>query len=164
LGFKTVPRHHKESVVFDIIKVILGSGQSGWLFDEIRAKRGLCYNVGLEHDAAKTFGTIGIYCGTNKDNIQRVKTLIIEQLEKLKTVSAQEVHEAQTYIEGSLALSHENTSALADDIADWHFSDSLQGFSSYTERVNKVTAADVCRIAKQFFTNNYTFVVLEQDK
>src|SRR3989338_8941603 len=34
LGYKSVPRTHKDSYVFDVITAILGRGQSGWIFDE----------------------------------------------------------------------------------------------------------------------------------
>ncbi|MEK6921186.1 MAG: pitrilysin family protein, partial [Nanoarchaeota archaeon] len=86
LGYKSVLRTDPDSVVFDVISGILGRGQSGWLFDEIRAKRGLCYSVGIEYDANKTFSSVGIYCGMDKKNIPEVKRLILEQLEKIKTV------------------------------------------------------------------------------
>jgi len=162
LGYKTVAKHHKDSVVFDVMQGILGRGQSGWLFDEIRAKRGLCYNVGIEYDAGKNYGSVGIYCGTNKKNIIKVEKLIMEQLNKLKTVSAKDVNDAQTYIEGSIALHHENTAILAEDIADWNFTDSLEAFNSYLQHIKKVTVADVRRVAKKYFTTQYTKVVLEQ--
>ncbi len=162
LGYKTVPRKHPDSFILDVICGILGRGQSGWLFDEIRAKRGLCYNVGIEYDAAKAFGSVGVYCGTNKKNLIAVEKLMLEQLEKLKTVSPYEVAEAQTYVEGSLALAHENTAQLAEDIADWHFASSLDAFQSYISTIKRVTAADVQRVAKKYFTDQYTMVVLEQ--
>lgn len=162
LGYKTVPRDHADSFILDVICGILGRGQSGWLFDEIRAKRGLCYNVGIEYDAAKAFGSVGVYCGTNKKNLVAVEKLILEQLEKLKTVSSHEIAEAQTYLEGSLALAHENTAHLADDIADWHFTSSVAAFQSYLATIKKITAADVQRVAKKYFTKEYTLAVLKQ--
>lgn len=162
LGYKTVVREHEDSVVLDIVSGILGRGQSGWLFDEIRAKRGLCYSIGIEHDANRYFGNVGIFCGTDKKNIKIVEKLVLEQLDKLKTVSASEIAEAKTFIEGSIALRHENTASLADEIAYWHQTASVAAYEQYLENVKKVTAADVQRIAKKYFTDQYTMVVLEQ--
>ena len=45
-GYKTVPRLHKDSCVLDVIQGVLGRGQSGRVFDEVRNKRGLAYEVG----------------------------------------------------------------------------------------------------------------------
>ena len=41
LGYKSVPRTNEDSYVMDVITSILGRGQTGWIFDEIRNKRGL---------------------------------------------------------------------------------------------------------------------------
>ncbi|MEK6921928.1 MAG: hypothetical protein AABX82_08615, partial [Nanoarchaeota archaeon] len=92
----------------------------------------------------------------------KVKKLILEQLEKIKTVCSSDVLEAQTYIEGSLALRRENTAAVAEELAYWHHAASIDAFDGYLERVKKVTAADVHRVAKKYFTDRYTFAVLEQ--
>ncbi len=162
LGYKAVLRTDPDSVVFDVISGILGRGQSGWLFDEIRAKRGLCYSVGIEYDANKTFSSVGIYCGMDKKNIPKVKELILEQLKKLKSVEKNDVLEAQTFIEGSLALRHENTAAVAEELAYWHHAASTDALDQYLVHVNSVTAADVHRVAKKYFDDQYTLAVLEQ--
>lgn len=162
LGYKTVLRNHPDSYILDVISGILGRGQSGWLFDEIRAKRGLCYSVGIDYDANKTFSALGISCGTHKKNIFLVKKLILEQLHKLRTVSASEVATAKTFIEGSLALRNENTASIAEDIAHWHYTASVAKYESYLESVQRVCVADVRRIATTLFTDQYTMVVLEQ--
>jgi len=49
LGYKTVDRLHKDSYALDVIQSILGRGQSGKIFDEIRNKRGLAYEVGVHN-------------------------------------------------------------------------------------------------------------------
>ncbi len=164
LGYKTVLRSHPDSIIFDVICGILGRGQSGWLFDEIRAKLGLCYSVGIEYDGSRTYGGVGIYCGMHKKNIPKVQKLILEQLEKLKIVSEKDVAEAKTHVEGSLALRHENTAFSAEELAYWHFTASLEQYHNYLSQLQKVTAADVQRIAKTYFTKNYTMAILEQEK
>jgi predicted Zn-dependent peptidase len=164
LGYKTVLRNHPDSVVFDVISGILGRGQSGWLFDEIRAKRGLCYSVGIEYDGSRTYGGVGIYCGMHKKNISRVQKLILGQLEKLKSVSDAEVSDAKTFVEGALALRHENTASFADELAYWHFTASLEAYENYLSALRAVTAADVRCIVKKYFTDQYTLAVLEQEK
>lgn len=162
LGYKTVPRYHSESYVFDIMCGILGRGQSGWLFNEIRAKLGLCYAIGIEYDANKYFGDIGIFCGTSKQNIPAVEKLIFKQLERLKSVSEKDVAEAKTFIAGNLALRHENSAILADEMAYWHETASLAAHRDYLDKINKVSVAEVRDVAKKYFTKNYTLAVLEQ--
>ncbi|MFA6888389.1 MAG: pitrilysin family protein [Candidatus Woesearchaeota archaeon] len=164
LGYQTVVRAHSDSIILDVICGILGRGQSGWLFDEIRAKRGLCYSVGIDYDGAKSYGGIGVYCGMHKKNIPKVQSLILEQFEKLKNVSETDVSEAKTFVEGVLALRHENTASYAEELAYWHFVASLEQYHQYISRLQKITAADVQRVAKKYFTQDYTMAVLEQEK
>ncbi len=164
LGYKAPLRAEQENATIDVISGILGRGQSGWLFDEIRAKRGLCYSVGIEYDANKTVSSIGIHCGTNKKNLKKVQELILEQLDRLKEVQEEEVEEAKTFIDGSLALRRENTAAVAEELAYWHHTASLEKYEKYLEEVNKVTAKDVQAFAKKWFTEQYTLAILEQKK
>lgn len=164
LGYKAPLRAEQENATIDVISGILGRGQSGWLFDEIRAKRGLCYSVGIEYDANKTVSSIGIHCGTNKKNLKKVQELILEQLDRLKEVKEEEVEEAKTFIDGSLALRRENTAAVAEELAYWHHTASLEKYEKYLEEVNKVTAKDVQAFAKKWFTEQYTLAILEQKK
>lgn len=164
LGYKAPLRAEQENATIDVISGILGRGQSGWLFDEIRAKRGLCYSIGIEYDANKTVSSIGIHCGTNKKNLKKVQELIVEQLNRLKEVKEEEVEEAKTFIDGSLALRRENTAAVAEELAYWHHTASLEKYENYLEDVNKVTAQDVQEFAKKWFTDQYTIAVLEQKK
>jgi len=162
LGYKAVLRNHPDSYVLDVISGILGRGQSGWLFDEIRAKRGLCYSVGIDYDANKTYSAVGISCGTHKKHIPVVKKLILEQLYKLQTVSFSEVADSKTFIQGALAMRNENTASIAEDIAHWHSIASVTAYERYLDSVKRVGVSDVRCVAKKYFTDQYTMVVLEQ--
>lgn len=48
-SYRTVPRGHPDSYALDVAEALLGRKQSGWIFDEIRGKRGLGYSLSLIH-------------------------------------------------------------------------------------------------------------------
>jgi len=73
LGYKTVPRLHKESYVFDVIASILGRGQTGWIFDEIRNKRGLAYQVGVQNNPEDDYGIFAVFAGLDKKTLKKQK-------------------------------------------------------------------------------------------
>src|SRR3989344_7556565 len=100
LGFKTVSRQDQDSYVLDVINGILGRGQSGKMFTEIRSKRGLAYDVGTQVLAEKSFGYFAAYAIIDKKNIFLVKDLMIAEIRSLKDVSEIEIKEAQDFIEG----------------------------------------------------------------
>ncbi len=160
MGFKTVPRSHKDSYTLDIINGVLGRGQSGKMFTEIRAKKGLAYDVGTQHLADIDFGYFAIYATIDKKNLQLVKKTVLSELNKLKTLSAKDLNEAKTFIEGDYLLEMEDPQKIADQIVFWEQAKSAKLMKSYVTNVNKVTLSDVKRVMEKYF-KYHTFVIVE---
>lgn len=162
LGYRTVPRLNKDSYVLDVISSVLGRGQSGWMFEEIRNKRGLAYQVGLHLEHEADYGYFSVYAGLDKSKIKRAKELIIEQFRKLDTLTKKELTEAKNYLEGNYTLSMEDNFHTADNHAYWETIKDAKLADSYLKNIKKATLSDVKRVAKKYLTNNYTFVAIEQ--
>ncbi len=162
LGYKTVERIKKDSYVLDVIAAILGRGQSGKLFNEIRTKRGLAYDVGVYHETSKNYGFFGVYVDTNKKNIMTVKKIVSDELEKLKNISDKELKEAKTFIEGKFVLNEEDNRKFADFICFWENIGNVNYLNSYIKNINKVRKSDVSRVVKKYLGKNYTLAVIEQ--
>jgi len=163
LGYSTVPRTHKDSYVFDVITAILGRGQSGWMFDEIRNKRGLAYQVGVNSERESDYGMFAVYTSLDKSKIEDAKKIILEQFRRLDTVTKQELEEAKTYIEGSHALQMEDNFHNADNLAVWETIKDAKLADLYLSNINKVSLNDVRRVAKEYLNDKYTLVVIEQE-
>ncbi len=162
LGYKTVSRLHKDSFVFDVITAILGRGQSGWVFDEIRNKRGLAYQVGVNNEMESDYGMFAVYTGLDKKNIEKAKEIILEQFKRLETLTDKDLEEAKTYIEGNNALQTEDNLHHADNLAFWESIKDAKLFYSYLQNVKKVSVEEVKRVAIRYLNQNYTLVVIEQ--
>ncbi len=160
MGFKTMPFPHPDSYVLEVINGILGRGQSGKMFTELRGKRGLTYDVGTQHVAEVSFGFFAIYATIDKKNLEKVKSLILEELQRLEQVKEQEIKEAQDYIEGDYLLSLDDPQKIADQMLFWQQAGSVELMENYLRRIKQITAADVRRVAKKYF-NKHTLVVLE---
>ena len=160
LGFKTVPRSSGDSYTLDVINGILGRGQSGRMFTEIRSKRGLAYDVGTQVIAEKDFGYFAVYATIDKKNVSLVKELILKELQKLKLVSSEEIKEAQDFIEGNYLLEIEDTQKIADQLLFWEQVKSAEEMKNYLRKIKKVTVADVKRVVEKYF-KHYAQVVLE---
>jgi len=162
IGYKTVERVKKESYVLDVIAAILGRGQSGKLFNEIRTKRGLAYDVGVYHETSKNYGFFGVYVDTNKKNIMTVKKIVSDELEKLKNVSDRDLKEAKTFIEGKFVLNEEDNRKFADFICFWENVGNVSYLNSYIKNINNVRKSDVSRVVKKYLGKNYVLAVIEQ--
>lgn len=160
LGFRTVPRNHKDSYVLEVINGILGRGQSGWIFQEVREKKGLAYEVGTQQVCERDYGYFAVYLSTDRLKVNLVKELILEQLERLKKISGQELQEAKTYVEGSYWLEVEDNLKLADHLCFWEQVDKAEGMEKFVGKVKKVSVADVKRVANKYF-KNYCLAVVE---
>tara|TARA_Y100000310_G_C20702833_1_gene831568 strand:+ start:10722 stop:11930 length:1209 start_codon:yes stop_codon:yes gene_type:complete len=162
LGYKTVSRLHKDSYVLDVITAILGRGQSGWMFEEIRNKLGLAYQVGVQNELEDDYGTFAVFAGLDKKNIEKAKKIILKQFRKLENLSKNELDEAKTYIEGNYTLSMEDNFQAADNLAFWETVKDSSLANSYLNNIKKVNISDVKRVAKKYLNNYYTFVAIEQ--
>ncbi len=160
LGFKTVSRAHPNSYVLDVINGILGRGQSGKMFTEIRSKRGLGYDVGTQVLSDNSFGYFAAYAIIDKKNIALVTDLMLEEIRLLNNVTLEEVKEAQDFIEGDYLLEIEDTQKVADQILFWEQVKSAALMEEYLKKIKKVTVNDVKRVAEKYF-KHYTQVVLE---
>ena len=94
LGFKTISRTHPDSPILDVLNGILGRGQSGRMFTEIRGKRGLAYDVGTQNIAEGDFGYFAIYATINRKNIKLVRKLILRELQKVKDATLNDLKES----------------------------------------------------------------------
>ncbi|MBI4143306.1 insulinase family protein [Candidatus Woesearchaeota archaeon] len=162
LGYKTVSRLHEDSYVLDVIAAVLGRGQSGWIFDEIRNKRGLAYQVGVNDGNEIDYGTFAIYTSLDKNNIKEAKKIILRQFKRLQKISKKELEEAKNYIEGNHALETEDNFAKADDLAVWETIKDARLANRYLSEIKKVTLNDVKRAARRYLNNKYAMVVIEQ--
>ncbi|MBI3035114.1 insulinase family protein [Candidatus Woesearchaeota archaeon] len=162
LGYKTISRLHKDSYVFDVINAVLGKGQSGWIFDEIRNKRGLAYQVGVNNENENDYGIFAVYAGLDKKNINEAKKIMLRQFKRLERISRQELEEAKTHIEGSYTLETEDNFRRADELAVWESIKDAKLADSYLKNIRKVGIDDIKSVAKKYLNDNYTLVVIEQ--
>ena len=162
LGYKTVPRLHEDSYALDVISAVLGRGQSGWIFDEIRNKHGLSYQTGVQSENEADYGTFAVYAGLDRKNIGKAKSLILKQFKRLQKITKKELNEAKTYIEGHHALQTEDNFHKADDMAFWELIKDAGLSESYLKNIRKVTLSDVKRASRKYLNDSYTFIVIEQ--
>ena len=160
LGFKTVSRKHPDSYVLEIINGILGRGQSGRMFTEIRGKRALAYDVGTQTIGEVNFGYFAAYATIDRKNTNLVKNLIMEELKKIQKVTEKDVQESKKFIEGNYLLAMEDVQKVADQLLFWEQINNAKLMKNFVKNVKKVKLADVKRVAKKYF-KNYTMAIVE---
>ena len=160
LGFKTVPRSHSDAYVLEVINGILGRGQSGRMFTEIRTKYGLAYDVGTQNINEVSYGYFAVYATIDKQKIKKVRQVILRELKRLQKVTLLDVQEAKDFVEGAYSLELEEAQKISGQMVVWEQAGDARKMETFVHNVKKVTAGDVKRVAKKYF-KHHLMVVLE---
>ena len=156
LGTDSYPQRHEDRYVSYILNTVLGGSMSSRLFQNVREKRGLAYSVFSGLSAYRDAGNLTIYAGCANDAVEEVVDLCVAELRGMKDTEMPpaELRRAQDHLKGSLMLSLENTASRMSHLArqeiyfDRHF-----GLDETLEGVERVTAADVQRVARELFSS-----------
>ncbi|OGF44488.1 MAG: hypothetical protein A2452_12660 [Candidatus Firestonebacteria bacterium RIFOXYC2_FULL_39_67] len=156
-----------DSADFPEIKVLssaIGGGMSSKLFNDLREKQGLAYEIGSFYPTKLYSSHFVFYAGTRKENIEKLKAGIFEQVEKIKTGDAlndADITAAKNYIVGNFYLDKQ-TNARKAWYLGWYeiMGKGFAYIDGYAEDISKVTKADVNRAAGKYF-NNYVLAVME---
>ena len=78
------PYGGKDAPVQSIIMSYLGLGASSLLFQEVREKRGLVYNIYAYNQSLADIGAFGVFAGTSKGNLEEVVKITLDEFEGMK--------------------------------------------------------------------------------
>jgi predicted Zn-dependent peptidase len=161
-GYQTVARKNSDSYALDVARAVLGKGLSGRIVEEIRAKKGLAYEVGCQHEAGIDFGLFAIYLSTDEKNLAKCESIIKRHFLKLKRVTDKELEEAKNYLEGEFLIEMEDNRKYADALAFWDFCGLGINLEDYIKRIRFVSRKDVSRVAKKYFSPRPAIAIIRQ--
>jgi zinc protease len=154
LGHLGISRTNPDYYAVTVMNYILGAGGfTSRLMDSIRDKQGLAYGVVSHFDVHAMPGAFLISLQTRNATANRALTSALKELNGMKTapVSAREMAEAKSYLTGSFPMRFDTTHKLAEVLCQIEFYGlGLEYFAQYPAWINKVTADDVMRVAKQY--------------
>jgi len=158
LGVKGVAQTDEDRYPYALLDSILGGSMSSHLFQEVREKRGLVYSIFSTSSPFHDFGVSYVYAGTSKENLKPVVDLILEQYTKFKTegISQEELERGKEYLKGTLVLGLESSSSRMNWLAKSEFYyGKIKTIDEVFEKIDKVTQADIIRLANKYFRNEY---------
>jgi predicted Zn-dependent peptidase len=155
LGCKGLNYTHDDRYVVSALNTVLGSGMSSRLFQEVREQNALAYTIYSYVTAYRDTGLLTVYAGTDPSNALEAIRLIVKEMMKIKDEGITPAEEARvrTQIKGNLVLSLESSNSHMSRIArqEIYFGKYIS-IDDIIRGVEKVTAADVQRLARQLFT------------
>jgi len=156
-GFPTISRMHPDRYSVDLLDIILGSGLSSRLFQEIRVKRSMAYDVHSYVQYFNDIGSFNIYAGVDSDRLKESIKVILKELKKIREndLPEEELIKAKEMYKGALSLNLESTL----NQAFWLGNKLLLYGKPFTEdevkkKIEKVEAKDVTQSARKIFKKN----------
>ncbi len=147
-GFKATDERRSALGVYN---AILGAGMSSRLFQEIREKRGLAYNVYSFPQPSAETGLFGMYAGCAPARAAQVTDLMVQEFVRMtEGVTEAELERAKGQIVGSTVLRLEDSYSRMSRLArsELVFGD-LWSIGEALDEIRAVTADDVAAVAAE---------------
>jgi len=170
MGHGGVTRGDPDYYAIQVMNYILGGGGfSSRAMESIRNERGLAYSVYSYFGAEKSHGTFQFVMQTKNESAGEAMRLTRNEIRRIRDelVSETELSEAKDYLTGSFPLRFDTNHKVAGFLAQVEFFQlGLDYADHYRDLIQKVTAADVQRVARQhlFPEKLITVVVGNQQK
>jgi predicted Zn-dependent peptidase len=156
LGFHALKRGDSLRHAQALLHIILGANMSSRLFNEVREKRGLAYEIGTGVKRFADTGAFVVHAGIDNRKVQDCLGLIFKELSKIRNtlVSKDEFKRAKEFCLGQLSLALEDTMEhmlwMGESVACL---DKVYTLEQVIKEVNKVKIEEIQAVAKMIFSN-----------
>lgn len=127
---------------------------SSRLFEEIREKKALCYDISTETRKYKDSGAFIIHLGTDKKNIIPALEGIFKELKKIKEkeVPKKELERAKDYLLGQTIMTLERPQGRMFQLSDFYIAlGKVYTVSEIKEEILSITQKRIKNVANQIF-------------
>lgn len=152
LGYRSFGIHDPRKYAATVMDAILGRGMSSRLFQEVREKRGLSYDISSRMQFFEDAGMFTVSAGLDRTKTAKALSTIDRELMRIrsKRVSAAELNRVKEFLIGNFKLSHEKvTSKLFFYGATMSSFGRLVMPREQVEGIAAVSAADVQEVANE---------------
>lgn len=158
LGFRAYDMFHPDRYALTLLANILGGSMSSRLFLSVRERLGLAYYISASYENYSDSGYLGIKMGVDIDpkKIKKALQTVMKEIRKMrdKKVSDKELKKAKDNLKGRMALTLESSDEIASFLVSQELArKKIMRPKEIIDQINKVTAADIARVAKDIFKN-----------
>ncbi len=154
LGRQAIRQTNPDYFPLTVASYVLGGGSASRLYSRVREEGGLAYAVYSYVSPARYGAAFMVNAQTRTAEVGRVKTILRDELARMirEPVTDAELGLAKAYLIGSFPLRLDTSGKVADFVtAVEELGLGLDYPDRYKERVGKVTAADIQRVAAKYF-------------
>jgi zinc protease len=146
---------HPDVPALDVLAVLLGSGRSSRLYQQVREKQGLVNYVDAWTYNPGNPGLFGMSAVVDPDKFEKARSAMLAEVEKARTklIPQKELGKAvKQYIAATLATRKTMQGQAQDLGGNWLAANDLNFSERYLAAVKRVTPADLQRVAREYLT------------
>jgi len=164
LAFNGIPYESDEIYSEAVLCNVFGGTMSSRLFQKIREEKGLCYSVYSATESFHTNGAFYIYAGVSPENTEKVKEIILEEIESLKKdgITPYELKKGKQQLSGSYLLSFESIGARMNSMGkSTVLGERIKTADEVMAGIEAVNAESINMIINKIFNGGYAESILK---
>ncbi|MFA3784194.1 M16 family metallopeptidase [Melioribacteraceae bacterium 4301-Me] len=154
IGGTTYGYNDKRRIGVSVLSHILGEGSSSRLFQLVREKNGIAYQINTFLNSFYDISTFGVYFSTNDKYVEKAMNLVYSEFKKLMTkiVSEWELTKAKEYLIGNILMSLESTTNRMIRVGQsMIYFNRVKPINEIIKQIEKVTKEDILELSNQLF-------------
>lgn len=154
IGMPAFAHSDERKYTLTVLDMVLGGSMGSRLFQEIREKRGLAYEIGSHVSGFRDTGLFTVSGGTSPETFDSVLRLIREELTKVEQdgLTAEEIAQAKRRLRGLLVLGLESTTSRMMGIGrSLLLLDRVVPLDEVLAKVEAITHEDIVGVAREVF-------------
>lgn len=165
-GNRAIKRTDPDFYPVAVANMILGGGSASRLFGNIREKLGYAYDVNSIATPRALAGEFTLSAQTRTAVTADALKEMLKEEERIRTspVSDNELRSAKNLLNGSFVITLTSQSGVADRLLTVEaYGLPADYISTFRDKINAVTAADVQRVAQKYFQSDKPVIVVVGD-
>lgn len=156
IGTEGVAYGNDEKATLDLITAYLGVGASSKLFQELREKRGLLYEIGAQNYCLRDAGLIEIFESLRKEKVEQVFEITLNEIEKIRSgIELEKLEETKRKVAGNLILDAESTLERMESLGiSTLYLGGPKEIQEEIKDLESVTSEQIAQVADQIFDVN----------
>lgn len=150
-----------------VLTQILGEGSSSRLFQSIRERNGIAYQVNSFLNSFYDVSSFGVYLSTNEKMMDKAISIVEREFKKLRNtkVSERELKKAKEAMKGHFLLSLENTSNRMFRMAQSElYYNRVKSTDEIIKNIDSVTREDILDLANELLDDSTFIKVIIKSK
>lgn len=150
-----------------VLTQVLGEGSSSRLFQAVRERNGIAYQINTFLNSFSDVSAFGVYLSTNDKMIDKALSIISKEFEKMRTkkIAESELRKAKAAIKGNLILSLENTTNRMIRIAQNElYFNRIKSTDEVIKEIDSVTRDEILDLCKYLLDEKKLVKVIIKSK